>query len=83
MKGSNQASLTGEEEASRTLEEGLKICTLLESYGYDALSVDVGVYDSFHYTCSPCYMPRRPWAEAVCGSQKDRGDSNSGGFPDG
>jgi 2-enoate reductase len=58
MKGFNQASLTGEEESGRTLEEGLQICKLLESYGYDALSVDAGVYDSFYYACPPCYMPK-------------------------
>lgn len=58
IKSLNKASLTGEDEAGRTLEEGIRICKLLEEYGYDALSVDTGVYDSFYYACPPCYMPK-------------------------
>jgi len=30
----------------------------LESYGYDCLSVDTGIYDSFYYACPPMYMPK-------------------------
>ena len=58
VKGFEQASLTGEEEAGRTLEEGIAIAKLLESYGYDCLSVDTGIYDSFYYACPPMYMPK-------------------------
>lgn len=58
VKAFNKASLTGEEEAGRTLEEGLEICRMLESYGVDALSVDVGTYDSFYHACPPAYMPK-------------------------
>ncbi|MEY8337638.1 FAD-dependent oxidoreductase [Lachnospiraceae bacterium 62-35] len=58
VKGIECASLTGEEEAGRTLEEGIEIARLLESYGYDALSVDTGIYDSFYYACPPMYMPK-------------------------
>ncbi len=58
IKGLNEASLTGEDEAGRTLEEGIKISSLLESYGYDALNVDVGVYDSFYHAAAPMYMPK-------------------------
>lgn len=57
IKGYNKPSLTGEEEAGRTLEEGIKIAKMLESYGYDALGVDVGTYDSFYYACPPQYVP--------------------------
>ncbi|MBR2779779.1 MAG: FAD-dependent oxidoreductase [Firmicutes bacterium] len=57
LKGFNKASFDGRDEAGRTLEEGIEICKLLESYGYDALSVDVGTYDSFYYACPPCYVP--------------------------
>ena len=57
IKGFNKPSLTGEPEAGRTLEEGIRIARLLESYGYDALSVDAGTYDSFYYGCPPIYMP--------------------------
>ncbi len=58
IKGFNQSSLFGEEEAGRTLEEGVLISKLLESYGYDALSVDVGVYDSYYHAAPPAYMPK-------------------------
>ena len=58
VKGFEQASLTGEEEIGRTLEEGVEIAKLLESYGYDCLNVDMGIYDSFYYACPPMYMPK-------------------------
>lgn len=58
VKGFEQASLTGEEEIGRTLEEGVGIAKLLESYGYDCLNVDTGIYDSFYYACPPMYMPK-------------------------
>lgn len=58
MKGYNQPSLHGEDEVGRTLEEGLEIARVLESYGYDFLSVDFGQYDSFYYAAPPCYMEK-------------------------
>lgn len=58
VKGFEQASLTGEDETGRTLEEGVEIAKLLESYGYDCLNVDTGIYDSFYYACPPMYMPK-------------------------
>lgn len=58
VKDFEKATLTGEEEAGRTLEEGIQIAKLLESYGYDCLSVDTGTYDSFYYACPPMYMPK-------------------------
>lgn len=57
IKALNVPSLTGENEAGRTLEEGIRIAVLLEQYGYDALNVDVGMYDSFYHACPPSYMP--------------------------
>ena len=57
-KGFNQGSIDGEGERYRTLEEGIRICQLLESAGYDALDVDTGVYDSFYYACPPMYVKR-------------------------
>lgn len=68
IKGFYQASLDGSEEVGRTLEEGIEIAKLLESYGYDALNVDTGIYDSFYYAAPPCYMERGfmlPLAEAA------------------
>lgn len=58
IKGLNQADLTGGHEAGRTLEEGVEICKLLESFGYDCISVDAGIYDSFYYACPPMYIPK-------------------------
>lgn len=58
VKDFEKATLSGEEEAGRTLEEGIEIARLLESYGYDCLSVDTGIYDSFYYACPPMYMPK-------------------------
>lgn len=58
MKGFNQASLHGEDEVGRTLEEGVEIAKKLEAYGYDCLSVDFGQYDSFYYAAPPCYMEK-------------------------
>ncbi len=58
IKDYNKATLTGEEEAGRTLEEGVEISKLLESYGYDFLDTDTGTYDSFYYACPPMYNPQ-------------------------
>ncbi|MBE6123849.1 MAG: FAD-dependent oxidoreductase [Erysipelotrichaceae bacterium] len=58
VKGANQGLLTAEGEQGRTLEESILCAKLLESYGYDYLSVDTGVYDSFWYACSPMYVPQ-------------------------
>ncbi len=58
VKGANEGLLTPEGEQGRSLEESLLCAKLLESYGYDYLSVDTGVYDSFWYACSPMYVPQ-------------------------
>jgi len=58
IKDFGKATLSGEDEKGRTLDEGVRIAKLLESYGYDCLSVDTGTYDSFYYACSPMYMPK-------------------------
>lgn len=58
IKAFGKATLSGEDEMGRTIEEGVRIAQLLESYGYDCLSVDTGTYDSFYYACPPMYVPR-------------------------
>lgn len=58
MKDFQEASLYGEEEGGRTLEEGIRIAGLLEKYGYDVLNVDAGTYDSWYYMIPPSYMKR-------------------------
>ncbi|MBQ3305393.1 MAG: FAD-dependent oxidoreductase [Clostridia bacterium] len=54
----DKATLTGEGEVGRTLEEGVEISRLLEKYGYDYLNTDTGTYDSFYYACPPMYNPQ-------------------------
>lgn len=56
IKALNKASFDGSDEAGRTLEEGIAICRLLEEYGFDAIDVDMGIYDSFYYACPPSYI---------------------------
>ena len=56
MKGFNKASFDGSEEAGRTLDEAIEIGNLLESYGYDGLSVDAGTLDAFYYAMPPSYI---------------------------
>ena len=58
IKALNKASLTGEEEAGRTLEESIEIAKKLEEMGFDAIMTDTGLYDSFYYACPPIYMPK-------------------------
>lgn len=58
VKGFQQGSIDGSDEAFRTLEEGVRIAQLLEQAGYDALDVDTGIYDSFYYACPPMYVKR-------------------------
>lgn len=57
IKGFNQSSLSGDDEAGRTLEDSIRICRALEEYGYDLISVDVGIYDSYYYCYPPMYLP--------------------------
>lgn len=54
----NKASLTGENEAGRTVEEAIEIAKLLEKQGVAAILADVGIYDSFYHACPPSYMPK-------------------------
>lgn len=57
ITGFNQSSLSGENEAGRTIEDSIRICKALEEYGYDLISVDVGIYDSYYYCYPPMYLP--------------------------
>ncbi len=68
MEGFNRSTLSGENEAGRTLEESIEIAKLLEQYGYDALNTDMGVYDSFYYLLPPSYMEKGyilPYVEKI------------------
>lgn len=43
------------EELGRDIEEGLEVAKLLEAYGYDALDVDAGTYDSWYWAHPPYF----------------------------
>lgn len=58
IKALNKASLTGEEEAGRTVEEAVKIAKQLEEMGVAAILTDVGLYDSFYHASAPSYIPK-------------------------
>lgn len=56
--GNGNASLLGDQEAGRTIEEGVEICRLLEQFGFDALECDVGMYESWYHQTPPMYTPK-------------------------
>lgn len=58
IKALNKASLFGEDEVGRTVEESIEISKKLEEMGIAAIMVDTGLYDSFYYACPPSYMPK-------------------------
>ena len=58
IKGFERASMDGSDEAGRTIEEACEIGRLLESFGYDMLDVNSGIYDSFYYCVAPAYIPK-------------------------
>lgn len=70
IKDWREGALPGEEfvEKGRDTEEGLEAAKLLVSYGYDALDVDVGSYDSWWWSHPPMYQGKglyRKYAKAV------------------
>jgi 2-enoate reductase len=60
IKGLRDGALPGEEfvEKGRDLPEGVEAAKLLVSYGYDALDVDVGSYDSWWWSHPPMYQAK-------------------------
>ena len=70
IKDWREGALPGEgfEEKGRDIEEGKEAAKLLVSYGYDALDVDVGTYDSWWWNHPPMYQEKglyRPYAKIV------------------
>lgn len=70
IKGLRDGALPGEtfEEKGRDLPEGKEAAKLLVGYGYDALDVDVGSYDSWWWSHPPMYQEKglyRPYAKAM------------------
>jgi 2-enoate reductase len=60
IKDLRVGALPGEEfvEKGKDLEEGLEAAKLLVKYGYDALDVDVGSYDSWWWNHPPMYQKK-------------------------
>lgn len=63
-------AMPGEEftEMGRDLPEGLEAARLLVDYGYDALDIDVGSYDSWYWSHPPMYQAHgvyMPYAKPV------------------
>lgn len=70
IKDWREGALPGETfvEKGRDMEEGLLAAKLLEEYGYDAMDVDVGSYDSWWWSHPPMYQAKglyMPYAKAV------------------
>lgn len=60
IKDLRDGALPGEEfvEKGRDIEEGIEAAKLLVAYGYDALDVDVGTYDSWWWNHPPMYQEK-------------------------
>ena len=60
IKALREGALPGEQftERGRDLDEGVEAAKLLVSYGYDALDVDVGSYDSWWWSHPPMYQEK-------------------------
>ncbi len=70
ISGFNQPTLDGANEAGRTLEEAIEIAKLLESYGYDALHFNAGIYDSYWKALPTSYEPKGKIMELADGMKK-------------
>ncbi|MGO1298478.1 MAG: FAD-dependent oxidoreductase [Vibrio sp.] len=60
IKNLREGALPGEvfEEKGRDIPEGIEAAKLLVEYGYDALDVDVGSYDSWWWSHPPMYQKK-------------------------
>lgn len=70
IKDWRKGALPGEdfEEMGRDVEEGIEAAKLLAQYGYDALDVDAGSYDSWWWSHPPMYQEKglyRPFCKMV------------------
>jgi 2-enoate reductase len=97
VKGWREGGLPGEdfEEKGRDLPEGIEAAKLLVEYGYDALDLDVGTYDSWFWNHPPMYQKKAlylPYAKAVrdavnvpilCAGRMDNPDTALGAIEDG
>ncbi|MCC8357165.1 MAG: FAD-dependent oxidoreductase [Oscillospiraceae bacterium] len=90
-------ALPGEDfvEMGRDMPEGLEAAKLLVSYGYDALDVDVGSYDSWWWSHPPMYQEKGLYLEyakavkevvdvpIICAGRLDDPDMSSQAVRDG
>lgn len=97
IKGFRDGAMPGEEfeEKGRDLPEGIEAAKLLVSYGYDALDVDVGSYDSWWWSHPPMYQEKglyMPFAKlmkdtvdvpVLCAGRMDNPDTASRAVADG
>lgn len=97
IKGYKCGALPGEdfEEKGRDIEEGREAAKLLVTYGYDALDVDVGSYDSWWWSHPPMYQEKglfRPYAKImketvdvpiICAGRMDDPDMASAAISEG
>jgi 2-enoate reductase len=60
IKDWRKGAMPGEQftEMGRDLPEGIEAARLLVSYGYDALDIDVGSYDSWYWSHPPMYQDK-------------------------
>lgn len=70
IKDWREGALPGEEfeEKGRDIPEGIEAAKLLVAYGYDALDIDVGSYDSWWWSHPPMYQEKGlyiPYAKII------------------
>jgi 2-enoate reductase len=97
IKDWREGALPGEEfeEKGRDIPEGIEVAKLLEVYGYDALDIDVGSYDSWWWSHPPMYQDKGlyiPYAKIIkdvvnvpiiCAGRMDNPDLALGAVNDG
>lgn len=97
IKDLRDGALPGEEfvEKGRDIPEGIEAAKLLVSYGYDALDVDVGSYDSWFWSHPPMYQEKglyMPFAKLmketvdvpiICAGRMDNPDTASNAIENG
>lgn len=97
IKDLRDGALPGEEftEKGRDIPEGIEAAKLLVQYGYDALDIDVGSYDSWWWSHPPMYQEKglyMPYAKLMketvnvpilCAGRMDNPDLAAGAIADG
>ena len=72
VKAFNSGALPGEDfqEAGRDIAEGLEMAKRLEAFGFDALHVDAGCYDSWYWPHPPVYQEPGAMANLAAQAKK-------------